>query len=112
LCDRVTIIRSGRTAETGTLSDLRHLTRTSFSAVTSVDVGTVAAVHGVHDANRIGDRLVFDVDSDSLQPVLAVLASSGVHGLTVAPPSLEDLFLRHYGDRSVDAATASERVAV
>jgi ABC-2 type transport system ATP-binding protein len=112
LCDRVTIIRVGRTAETGTLTDLRHLTRTSFSAVTPADVGAVAAIHGVHDAHRIGDRLVFDVDSDSLQPVLAVLASSGVYGLSVAPPSLEDLFLRHYGNRSVDPAERAARVAV
>jgi ABC-2 type transport system ATP-binding protein len=111
LCDRVTIIRAGRTAETGALSDLRHLTRTNFSAVTTVDVGAVASLGGVHDAHRIGDRLVFDVDSDCLQPVLAVLASSGVHALTVAPPSLEDLFLRHYGDRS-GAAEPAERVAV
>jgi ABC-2 type transport system ATP-binding protein len=111
LCDRVTIIRAGRTAETGTLSDLRHLTRTNFSVVTTVDVGAVASLEGVHDAHRIGDRLVFDVESDFLQPVLAVLASSGVHALTVAPPSLEDLFLRHYGDRS-GAGEQTERVAV
>jgi ABC-2 type transport system ATP-binding protein len=32
LCDRVTIIRDGRSVETGTLADLRHLTRTSINA--------------------------------------------------------------------------------
>ncbi|MET4702662.1 ABC transporter ATP-binding protein [Frigoribacterium sp. UYMn621] len=108
LCDRVTIIRAGRTVETGSLSDLRHLTRTTFSAVTAADVGAVAALPGVHDARREGEKLVFEVDTDALPPVLAALAGSGVSGLTVAPPSLEDLFLRHYGD---DLARGSGRPA-
>ncbi|CAN5249213.1 ABC transporter ATP-binding protein [soil metagenome] len=108
LCDRVTIIRAGRTVETGSLSDLRHLTRTTFSAVTAADVGAVAVLPGVHDARREGEKLVFEVDTDALPPVLAALAGSGVSGLTVAPPSLEDLFLRHYGD---DLARGSGRPA-
>ncbi|MFM9919485.1 ATP-binding cassette domain-containing protein [Lacisediminihabitans sp. H27-G8] len=108
LCDRVTIIRAGRTVETGSLSDLRHLTRTTFSAVTAADVAAVAALSGVHDARREGEKLVFEVDTDALPPVLAALAGSGVSGLTVAPPSLEDLFLRHYGD---DLARGSGRSA-
>jgi len=108
LCDRVTIIRAGRTVETGTLSDLRHLTRTSFAAVTAADVATVASLPGVHDARRDGEKLAFEVDTDSLSPVLSALAALGVSGLTVAPPSLEDLFLRHYGD---DLARGSERVS-
>jgi ABC-2 type transport system ATP-binding protein len=108
LCDRVTIIRAGRTVETGSLSDLRHLTRTTFSAVTAADVGAVAALPGVHHARREGEKLVFEVDTDALPPVLAALAGSGVSGLTVAPPSLEDLFLRHYGD---DLARGSGRPA-
>ncbi|MCU1557592.1 MAG: ABC-type multidrug transport system, ATPase component [Microbacteriaceae bacterium] len=99
LCDRVTIIRSGKTVETGALSDLRHLTRTSFAVITGADAATIESLPGVHDVHTEADRLVFDVDTDSLQPVLAALASSGVRGLTVAPPSLEDLFLRHYDSR-------------
>jgi ABC-2 type transport system ATP-binding protein len=99
LCDRVTIIRSGKTVETGALSDLRHLTRTSFAVITGADAASIESLPGVHDVHTEADRLVFDVDTDSLQPVLAALASAGVRGLTVAPPSLEDLFLRHYGSR-------------
>jgi ABC-2 type transport system ATP-binding protein len=106
LCDRVTIIRAGRTVETGTLSELRHLTRTGFSAVTTADLGTISELPGVHHARRDGEKLVFEVDTDALAPVLAALAASGTSGLTVAPPSLEDLFLRHYGD---DLARGSER---
>ncbi|MCU1414842.1 MAG: transporter, partial [Microbacteriaceae bacterium] len=68
LCDRVTIIRSGRTVETGTLADLRHLTRTTFHAVTAADVSTLP---GVHEVRTEGDKTVFDVDTDAIQPVLA-----------------------------------------
>ncbi len=109
LCDRVTIIRAGRTVETGTLADLRHLTRTSFAAVTGADVAAVAALPGVHDARRLGEKLVFDVDTDALAPVLSALAGAGVHGLTVAPPSLEDLFLRHYGGDHPGGGDGRER---
>jgi len=97
LCERFTIIREGRTVETGSLDDLRHLTRTSFRVGFSGDPGAVAALPGVHDVRREADTLAFDVDSAALQPVLAALTAAGVHSLTVTPPSLEELFLRHYG---------------
>jgi ABC-2 type transport system ATP-binding protein len=93
LCDRVTIIRAGRTVETGTLAELRHLTRTTFQVSTTADVKALA---GVRDVRAEGDKTVFDVDTDAIQPVLAALAKAGVSGLTVAPPSLEQLFLSHY----------------
>ncbi|MES2170338.1 MAG: ABC transporter ATP-binding protein [Actinomycetota bacterium] len=93
LCDRVTIIRSGTTVETGTLADLRHLTRTTFTAVTAADVSKLP---GVYEVRTEGEKTVFDVDTDAMQPVLAALAKSGVTALTVAPPSLEQLFLSHY----------------
>jgi ABC-2 type transport system ATP-binding protein len=87
LCDRVTIIRAGKTVETGTLAELRHLTRTSFRVTTVAEVAAMTAIAGVHDA-----------DTDALRPVLQQLAVIGVAGLAVSPPSLEELFLRHYGD--------------
>ncbi|MCS5732330.1 ABC transporter ATP-binding protein [Herbiconiux daphne] len=149
LCDRVTIIRAGRTAETGTLADLRHLTRTEVSfavdgvpdaaAPASPDAvapdarpaaapgaapaslqaaapapreaaahrhagpqsdlrDLAAALPGAHDLAIDAGRAHFTVDSDALPPVLEALARLDVRGLTVAPPSLEELFLRHYGD--------------
>src|SRR5204863_3316710 len=82
LCDRVTIIRSGVTVESGTLTELRHLTRTSFTAVTAADVASVASLAGVHDARREADRLQFDVDTDALPTVLSTLAGLGLEGLT------------------------------
>jgi ABC-2 type transport system ATP-binding protein len=99
LCERVTIVRAGRAVETGSLSELRHLTRTSFHVVTGASPEALAALPGVHELHAEADRLVFDVDTDAMDPVLAALTAAGVSSLTVAPPSLEELFLRHYGDR-------------
>jgi ABC-2 type transport system ATP-binding protein len=109
LCHRVTIIRAGATVESGTLADLRHLTRTeiSFSAE-GVTETQLARIPGAHDLHAGQGRIRFTADSDDLAPVLAALAGFRTVGLTVAPPSLEELFLRHYGDGSTGAAQAGE----
>ena len=99
LCDRVTIVRAGKAVETGTLSDMRHLTRTSFRVATGAKLADLEKLKGVADARTEGDSLVFDVDTDAMDGVLAALTKAGVSSLTVSPPSLEELFLRHYGDR-------------
>lgn len=97
LCDRVTIIRAGRTVETGTLSDLRHLTRTEIGFSTfGIDVATLASIPGAHDLTVDATRAKFTADSNDLAPVLSALAALDVQGLTIAPASLEELFLRHY----------------
>jgi len=99
LCDRITIVRAGKAVESGSLDELRHLTRTSFRVATGASLAEVAALPGVHDARDETGHLVFDVDGAELQHVLAALTSRGVTALTATPPSLEELFLRHYGDR-------------
>jgi ABC-2 type transport system ATP-binding protein len=98
LCDRVTIVRAGKAVESGSLADLRHLTRTSVRVSTPMTLERVSALPGVHDARQDHELLAFDVDTDALQGVLAELTKAGIASLTVTPPSLEDLFLRHYGD--------------
>ncbi|MET9230807.1 ABC transporter ATP-binding protein [Lentzea sp. NPDC003310] len=98
LCDRVSIIRNGHIVETGTLADLRHLTRTSISAELASPPNGLASLDGVHDLVAEGNRVRFEVDSDRLDPVLKQLVSSGVRTLTSQPPTLEELFLRHYED--------------
>ncbi|MDM4763307.1 ABC transporter ATP-binding protein [Galbitalea sp. SE-J8] len=103
LCDRVTIIRAGRAVERGTLSELRHLTRTTFTVVSDADLGSLAGVHDVQHDTR---SWRFDVDSDAVPPVLAALGAAGVSSITVAPPSLEELFLRHYGEQTDADATS------
>jgi ABC-2 type transport system ATP-binding protein len=96
LCDRISIIRAGARVETGTLADLRHLTRTSISAeITSLPTD-LAAIPGVHGVVVDGNRARFDVDGEAFPGVLAALAGAGVRSLSASPPTLEDLFLRHY----------------
>jgi ABC-2 type transport system ATP-binding protein len=99
LCDRVSIIRAGRTVETGSLADLRHLTRTEVAfASTGVTDAQLARIPDAHDVRIDDGRVRFTADSDRLGGVLAALGELNPAGLTVAPPSLEELFLRHYGD--------------
>ncbi len=98
LCDRVSIIRNGHIVETGTLADLRHLTRTSISAELAGPPNGLTSMAGVHDLVAEGNRVKFEVDSDKLDPVLKQLVASGVRTLTSQPPTLEELFLRHYED--------------
>lgn len=99
LCDRVSIIRAGRLVESGTLVELRHLTRSTVAFVhVPGEEGAVGAIDGVHDLVVDSGRVRFTVDSDRIAGVLPELGRLGVQGLTVMPPSLEELFLRHYGD--------------
>ncbi|WP_033441425.1 ABC transporter ATP-binding protein [Saccharothrix sp. NRRL B-16314] len=100
LCDRVSIIRNGRTVETGTLADLRHLTRTSVSAELVGAPNGLAGLSGVHDLEVDGTRVKFEVDTDHLDTALRALVGSGVRTLTSQPPTLEELFLRHYEDEA------------
>ncbi|WP_454197351.1 ABC transporter ATP-binding protein [Nocardia sp. Marseille-Q1738] len=97
LCDRVSIIRHGRTVESGTLSQLRHLTRTTITAETVRPPIDLDSVPGVHDLVRTGTRARFDVDAAHFDAVMRILADLGVRSLTSTPPTLEDIFLRHYG---------------
>ncbi|KAB2346845.1 ABC transporter ATP-binding protein [Actinomadura rudentiformis] len=98
LCDRVTIIRKGRAVESGTLNELRHLTRTSIQAELSSPPNGLSTMPGVHDIEIDGTKIKLEVDSVKLDPVLKQLVQSGVVSLTSQPPTLEELFLRHYED--------------
>jgi ABC-2 type transport system ATP-binding protein len=101
LSDRVTIIREGRTAETGTLAELRHLTRVSVDAELAGPV-SLAGLPGVHDADQRGTHLRCEVDQAALNEVLTRLTTAGVRSLTCRPPTLEELFLKLYSpERSV-----------
>jgi ABC-2 type transport system ATP-binding protein len=97
LCHRVSIIRAGRTVETGTLDELRHLTRTSIVAETGRAPDGLDRMPGVHDLTLDGNEARFDVDTPQLGAVLQYLTGLGVRSLVSRPPTLEELFLRHYG---------------
>ena len=98
LCDRVSIIKDGRTVESGTLAELRHLTGTHVDAqLTAAPPPDLRMLPGVHDVVIIGHRVSCQVDPAHLSDLLGRLAQVGVATLTSAPPTLEELFLRHYG---------------
>jgi ABC-2 type transport system ATP-binding protein len=98
LCERVSIIRLGRTVETGTLAELRHLTRTSIAAELAATPDGLGDLPGVHDLKVDGTHVRFDVDTKDLDAALRQLTQIGVRSLTSTPPTLEELFLRHYAD--------------
>ena len=102
LCDRVTIIRRGRAVETGTLAQLRHLTRTFVAAELAGPPGPLAGLPGVHEAEIEGNRVRCQVDADALDAVLGRLTAVGVRSLTCQPPTLEELFLRHYAGAGLE----------
>jgi ABC-2 type transport system ATP-binding protein len=96
VCDRVSIIRAGRTVESGTLTELRHLTRTTIEADLAGPLPTLAQLPGVHDVSVQGTRVRFQVDAERLDDALRELTRVGVRTLVSRPPTLEELFLRHY----------------
>jgi ABC-2 type transport system ATP-binding protein len=113
LCERVSIIRAGRVVESGTLAELRHLTRTSIAAELKAPADGLAALPGVHDLHQDGSRVHLQVDSDQLDGVLRQLTAAGVRTLTSQPPTLEELFLRHYqAEAPADAGGNGQREGV
>jgi ABC-2 type transport system ATP-binding protein len=109
LSDRLTIIRAGRAVETGTLAEMRHLTRDLVDAELAVPVSAglvrLDDLAGVHDLMTDGTRVRCEVDHAALNEVLARLTTAGVRSLTCRPPTLEELFLRHYSsERAVAGA--------
>jgi ABC-2 type transport system ATP-binding protein len=103
LCDRISIIRSGRIVETGTLAELRHLTRTSITAELATPPDGLTGLAGVHDLVLDGNRVHLQVDTARLDEVVRHLSAAGLRSLTSQPPTLEELFLRHYqADRPAD----------
>jgi ABC-2 type transport system ATP-binding protein len=111
LCDRVSIIRRGKVVETGTLSDLRHLTRTSIQAELAGSPNGLAQLPGLHDLDVEGNRVRCEVDTAQLDAVMRQLSASGIKSLVAQPPTLEELFLRHYEDDVAAEPVAGEVVA-
>jgi ABC-2 type transport system ATP-binding protein len=103
LCDRVTIIRDGRAVESGSLTDLRHLTRTTITAEVTGEPAGLAGLPGVHNLVTQDHRVTFDVDTGALEGALRQLTDLGVRSLTSQPPTLEELFLRHYTGAAPEA---------
>ena len=96
LCDRVTIIREGAVVETGSMAQLRHLARTTVSADLTTVPGGLGDLPGVHDVVVQGQRITASVEPSGMAALMAALGAGGVTAMTSAPPTLEELFLRHY----------------
>lgn len=98
LADRVTIIRDGATVEAGTIAQLRHLTRSQVTIAVDGGADSLSAMPGVHDLRALDGHVTFAVDDAELPTVLTVVARLRLRSIIANPPSLEELFLRHYGD--------------
>lgn len=99
LCDRVTIIREGKDVQSGSLDELRHLTRMSIKVETRKPITGLSKLKGVYGVTAKGHNAKFEVDNQAMEAVLKYLTTLNVIHLTSTPPSLEKLFLRHYDDQ-------------
>jgi ABC-2 type transport system ATP-binding protein len=111
LADRISIIRQGAIVESGTLSDLRHLTRTTVVVELDRDPTPLSSLDGVHDLHGIDGRVHFEVDGHQVAEVVRALAPLGVRSLVARPPTLEQLLLRHYGDEAPGTADPADHEA-
>ncbi|ADU31066.1 ABC transporter ATP-binding protein [Evansella cellulosilytica] len=109
LCDRVGIIREGRIIETGSLSELRHLTRTQMYVETKEPVNELANMLGVHELEEKENGLSFQVDSEQMDHVMKHVSQFGILKLESAPPTLEDLFMRHYEGSNKSTGAGGEK---
>ena len=109
LSDRVSIIRAGRTEQSGTLQELRGMTRTMIIAEVARTDG-LAELPGVHALHVEGSRVRFDVDTSHLDAVVRRLSELGVRSLVSQPPTLEELFLRHYGEELANETARVDRL--
>lgn len=96
LCDRVGIIRQGEMIETGTLAELRHLTRIHLLIETKQSIPNLNDQSGIHDLDKTGRTISMHVDPESLDAVMKYVSSFGVQSIESKPPTLEELFMRHY----------------
>lgn len=96
LADRVAVVRKGEIVETGTLDDLRHLTRYQYKVETEQEAVGLKELSSVHDLQIKENEATFQADSDAIDEILKTLLLYGVKKLEATPPTLENLFMRHY----------------
>lgn len=98
LADRISIVRQGSVVETGSLAELRHMTRTTVIAETNQPAEHLAQLTGIHDFSAQDGKIRFQLDGDSFDEAMRALTPLGVRSLVAHPPTLEQLLMRHYGD--------------
>ncbi|WP_025026834.1 ABC transporter ATP-binding protein [Caldalkalibacillus mannanilyticus] len=102
LCDTIGIIRQGRMIETGTLRELRHLTRAHLLVETKQSIADLRKLNGVHGIQGKEQAVTFQVDAEELDTVIRHISQFGIVRLESSPPKLEDLFMRHYEETGTD----------
>lgn len=102
LSDRISIIRQGHIVESGTLSELRHMTRTTFEVVAEEPIDALDAHAAVHKLRVKDGKAIFEADGEQTDDIMRTLASLNVQSLVAHPPTLEQLLMRHYGDDLAD----------
>ncbi|MDN6457328.1 MAG: ABC transporter ATP-binding protein [Yaniella sp.] len=108
LADRISIVRQGSVVETGSLAELRHMTRTTVIAETDHPAEHLAQLTGVHDFSKQDGKIRFQLDGDSFDDAMRALTPLGVRSLVAHPPTLEQLLMRHYGDAANGAEETQE----
>ena len=98
LCDQVGIIRKGKLVDSGTLDDLRHLTRVTMRVETEKPIEGLDTIEGVHNITEYLGGLTFMVDSEKVGKVVETVTKFGIKKFESMPPSLEDVFMLHYQD--------------
>lgn len=97
LADRVVIIQEGSVVESGTLEELRHLTRSTIHLKVTNEVTPLSSLHFIHDWSQIDqNQATFSIDHQSMDNLLQVLTEYQIQKLEILPPTLEELFMRHY----------------
>ena len=97
LADRVVIIQEGRVVESGTLEQLRHLTRITVHLALKENIATLENLSFIHDWTQTGqNQATFSIDHQALDELLKELNHYQVQKLEILPPTLEELFMRHY----------------
>jgi ABC-2 type transport system ATP-binding protein len=94
----VSIIRAGKVVQCGTLAELRHLTRTTMIVRTERPPDRIEDVPGVEHVLHEDGQVAFDVDTDHIDEAMDYLAPLKITSLVSHPPTLEELFLRQFGD--------------
>lgn len=102
VCDKIGIIRQGRIVEQGSLDDLRHLTRTTITVGLKNNSLDLNKLNGIHDVSYNKDKVRFSADAEFLDQILSNISTAGIKTLTAEPPTLEELFMRHYGNNPID----------
>ena len=97
LCDRISIIRQGKIIDGGSMNELRHLTRNNVKVETKEPLTGLAGLDGVHDVKEEKGAVSFSMDNDRTEGVMNYLAGKGIIHIVSAPPTLEELFMSHYG---------------